>query len=177
MKVIIIITMLFSLGCASTGNQTIMNSNFMNSLQIGVTTKDEVKTLLGEPQESMMPQLMPNGNISMEAWRYAGTDKSINAACFIPIVDIAAGRQTSVARIVDLYFEDNGILYDIKVQSEISERIMPIGTLMVGAAAAGAGAAAATRPYGYYGYRPGKTIVTTNPIGGGSYQTIIKHYK
>jgi len=38
------------------------------------------------------------------------------------------------------------------------------------------------RGYGYqgcgnYGYRPGKTIVTTNPIGGGAYQSVIKHYK
>lgn len=34
---------------------------------------------------------------------------------------------------------------------------------------------------GYYGYRnycyPGKTMATTSPIGGGSYQTVIKHYK
>jgi len=28
-----------------------------------------------------------------------------------------------------------------------------------------------------YGYLPSKTIVTTNPIGGGSYQTVIKYYK
>ena len=181
MKTITTIMLMFCLGCASTGNKTIMNSNFMSSLQIGVTTKDEARALLGEPKESEMPQLLANGDITCEAWRYMGAETSVNAAAFIPIVDIAAGRQTSVIRVVDLWFDSKGILYDIKVQSEMSERMMPIGTLAVGVAGAGAIAgAAASRPYyGYrgYGYRPGKTIVNTIPTGGGGYMTTIKHYK
>jgi hypothetical protein len=110
-----------------------------------------------------------------------GSETSVNAAAFIPLVDIAAGRQTSVIRVVDLWFDGKGILYDIKVQSEMSERMMPIGTLAVAVAGAGAIAgAAASRPYyGYrgYGYRPGKTIVNSIPTGGGGYMTTIKHYK
>ena len=181
MKTIAIIVFMFCLGCATTGNQTIMNSNFMSSLQIGVTTKDEARALLGEPKESEMPQLLANGEVTCEAWRYMGSETSVNAAAFIPLVDIAAGKQTSVVRVVDLWFDKKGVLYDIKVQSEMSERMMPIGTLAVGVAGAGvvAGAAASRPYYGYpgYGYRPGKTIVNSIPTGGGGYMTTIKHYK
>jgi hypothetical protein len=179
MKTIAIALLLLLAGCASTGNQKIMNADFMKSLQIGVTTKDDAKALLGEPEHTGSQE----GGYNWEVRRYAGTDRSVNAASFIPLVDIAAGRMTTRARVVDLYFDSKGILTDIKVESDMKESIMPVGTLMLGAAAAGAGAAYATRPYyggygrgGYYG-SPGKVIVNRIPTGGGGSITTIKWYK
>jgi outer membrane protein assembly factor BamE (lipoprotein component of BamABCDE complex) len=179
MKTIMIIAaMLFCFGCASVGNQKIMNSNFMSSLQIGATTKDEVKTLLGEPQLTGIDQY------GKDVWRYAGQEKTVNAAAFIPLVDIAAGRQSTVDRTVDLYFEKDGKLYDIQTTSNLNERIAPIGTIGVVLVGAGAAAgAAASRPYGGYGYgyrgygTPGKAIINTIPTGGGGSMTTIKWYK
>lgn len=178
MKTVMLIGIaLIMMGCASTGNKAIMNSDFMKSLQIGVTTKDEAKALLGEPQHTGSQQ----GGYNWEIWRYTGIDKSINAASFIPLVDIAAGRQTTMVRVVDLYFDGSGVLTDIKSESDLSERIMPIGTVMLGAAAVGAAAGvAASRPYGYgpgyYGGR-GRTVINTMPTGGGGSMTTIKWYK
>ena len=174
MKILSTIAILFCFGCASMGNRQIMNADFMKSLQIGVTTKDEAKALLGEPQYTGAQQ----GGYNWEVWRYIGTERSINAACFIPLVDIAAGRQTVRACILDLYFDGKGILTDVKSESDINERVMPIGTLMAVGAAAGVGVAAASRPYGYgYGrgyYRnPGKAVINTMPtLGGGSVSTV-----
>ncbi len=174
MKNLITIGLLLAcFGCASTGNRRIMNADFMNSLKVGVTTKDDVKALLGEPQGTGRQE----GGQNWEVWRYAGAEKSINAACFIPLVDIAAGRQTIRARQVDIYFDPAGIITDIKAESSMAERIMPIGTVMLGVAAVGVGAAATSRPYsGYYG-QPGKAIINTIPTGGGGSMTTIKWYK
>jgi outer membrane protein assembly factor BamE (lipoprotein component of BamABCDE complex) len=174
---IVLATAIFFQGCASTGNKKIMNADFMKSLQIGQTTKESVVALLGEPQHTGSQQ----GGYNWEIWRYTGTDRSINAASFIPLVDIAAGRQTTTVRVVDLYFDGKGVLTDIKSESDLSERVMPIGTVMLGAAAVGAAAgAAASRPYGYgpgyYGGR-GRTVINTIPTGGGGSMTTIKWYK
>jgi hypothetical protein len=177
MKTLIIILSLFLVGCATTGNRQIMNADFMKSLQIGTTTKDEAKALLGEPQHTGAQQ----GGYNYEVWRYIGMDKSVNVASFIPIVDIAAGRQTITARVVDLYFDDKGILTDIKSESDISERVMPIGTVMLGAAAVGAAAGvAASRPYGYgrgYYGSPSRAVITTTPMVGGGSMSTVKWYR
>lgn len=173
MKIIALTLLLLLAGCASTGNKAIMNADFMKSLQIGATTRDEAKAILGEPQYSGFQ----GGG---EVLRYAGTDRSVNAASFIPIVDIAAGRQIMRARVVDLYFGSDGKLADIRATSDMSERIMPIGTAVLGVAAVGAAAGvAASRPYGcgYYNYNPGKAVVNTIPTGGGGSMTTIKWYK
>jgi len=172
----IIAILIMCIGCASTGNRQIMNADFMKSLQIGVTSKDEAKTLLGEPQHTGAQ----HGGYNWEVWRYVGADKSVNAACFIPLVDIAAGRQTTRVRVVDLFFDGKGILTDIKVQSDLSERVMPIGTFMAVGAAAGVGAVAAARPYGYgrgYYGNPGKAVINTIPTGGGGSITTVKWYR
>ena len=90
MKTIMLtLSMLFLFGCASTSNQKIMNADFMKSLQIGVTTKDEAKALLGEPQHSGFQE----GGYNWEVWRYVGMNRNVNAASFIPLVDIAADRR------------------------------------------------------------------------------------
>lgn len=182
MKTIAITAVLFCFGCASTGNKQIMNASFMDGLKIDVTTKDEVKTLLGDPQHTGTP----GGGV--EVWRYSGIEKSVTLACFIPIVDIVAGRQTIRSRVVDVYFGTSGVVYDINVTSDMSESLMPIGTLMLAGAVAGAGAGYAANPCrsGYYssgrycgrGYgNPGKAIINTIPTGGGGSMTTIKWYK
>jgi hypothetical protein len=176
---IIAVSLALCIGCASTGNKQIMNADFMRSLQIGATTKEDVKALLGEPQHTGSQQ----GGYNWEVWRYIGADKSINAACFVPLVDIAAGRQTTRARVVDLFFDGHGILTDIKSESDISERIMPIGTVMLGAAAVGTVAGvAASRPYGYgygrgYYGGPSRAVINTIPTGGGGSVTTVKWYR
>lgn len=179
MRVLTFIAILFCFGCSTTGNPQIMKSDSLTPLQIGVTTRDEVRTLLGEPQETMMPQLEPNGQITMEAWRYTGTEQNVNLACFIPIVDVVAGKQTAAVRTVDLYFTKKGVLNYIKDNYQTTERAMPIATLSVGLASAGIIGAAASNPCGYgYGYQPpGKAVVSSSPQPGGGNITTIKWYR
>ena len=74
MNTIAIIAVLFCFGCASTGtgNQRIMNADFMDNIKVGVTTKEDVLALLGPPVSWFDP-----------VWRYEGTDRIISPLCYI----------------------------------------------------------------------------------------------
>ena len=174
MRKLIYIGLLLALtmGCSTVGNKQIMNQDFMNSVQVGATTKDQVKELLGEPQATGQQQ----GGQNWEVWRYTCVEKSINAACFIPLVDLAAGRQTINSKTVDIYFNEAGVVTDTKAEANVSERKMPIGTIMLGAAAVGVAAGAAASRYNSYNY-PRRAVVNTIPTGGGGSYTTIKWYK
>jgi hypothetical protein len=57
--------------------------------------------------------------------------------------------------------------------------MLAVAPLLVLGAAAGGMPYCGYRGYGYRGYHGygGKTILTTTPIGGGAYQTVIKGYR
>jgi hypothetical protein len=148
MNALLALVLLFMIGCASTGNRQIMSANFSATLQEGVSTQSDVKTLLGEPQHYGEIQIKFQ---TITFWRYIGTDRSLNLAAFIPLVDIAAGRQTVLTKWVDCYFDPKGVLIKIDVQSDIKENVAPVGTLVLGVAAIGAAAGYAATPY-RYGY-------------------------
>jgi outer membrane protein assembly factor BamE (lipoprotein component of BamABCDE complex) len=182
MKTFSLLIILLLAGCASTGtgNQKIMDVSFQDKIQVGVTTKDEVRALLGEPSRFTMAQCFDNGNITMDCWRYVGNDRVISPLCYVPLLDLTQ-KQTIRTRVVDIYFDTNGIVFEVKVGSSDDKRMFAVGTVALITAGVGAICAAGSTPYpSYYAngrWYPGKAIVTTNPIGGGSYQTVIKYYK
>ena len=170
MKTIAIIVVLFCFGCASTGtgNQRIMNADFMDNIKVGVTTKQEVLALLGYPESIFAP-----------VWKYQGDDRIISPLCYVPIVDLAA-RQTVRSRLVEIYFSGN-VVSDIRVTSGSEKRMYAVGTVSLIFAGLGAVCAAGSTPYpSYYAhgrYYPGQAIANTIPTGGGSSMTTIKYYK
>ncbi|KXV79706.1 hypothetical protein AD936_00855, partial [Gluconobacter japonicus] len=69
-------------GCASEGNETIKNetgASIDQKIHDGVTTKEQVRALFGDPRESTFTD---SGH---EQWRYAFTNASSDAANFIPL--------------------------------------------------------------------------------------------
>ncbi|MFT9380595.1 outer membrane protein assembly factor BamE [Gluconobacter sp. P5B12] len=69
-------------GCASEGNETIKNetgASIDQKIHDGVTTKDQIRALFGDPRESTFTD---SGH---EQWRYAFTNASSDAANFIPL--------------------------------------------------------------------------------------------
>ncbi|GBR69184.1 outer membrane protein assembly factor BamE [Gluconobacter kanchanaburiensis] len=69
-------------GCASEGNETLKNetgASIDQKIHDGVTTKDQIRALFGDPRESTFTD---SGH---EQWRYAFTNASSDAANFIPL--------------------------------------------------------------------------------------------
>ena len=69
-------------GCASEGNETLKNetsASIDQKIHYGVTTKDQIRVLFGDPRESTFTD---SGH---EQWRYAFTNASSDAANFIPL--------------------------------------------------------------------------------------------
>ena len=168
--------LLLLVGCHSSGNKQIMPADFSDKLKDGVTTKEEVRTILGEPQH--LGEITWTSQ-TITVWRYTGTSRSLNLAAFIPLVDIVAGRQTVLTKWVDCYFDSKDILIKTDIQSDIKENRAPVGSLSVFFAGVGLAAAA---PYGYgYGYRgygyPSKAVIATTPLSGGGSVSTIKWYR
>ncbi|MBS1018744.1 outer membrane protein assembly factor BamE [Gluconobacter cerinus] len=69
-------------GCASEGNEALKNetsASIDQKIHDGVTTKDQIRALFGDPRESTFTD---SGH---EQWRYAFTNASSDAANFIPL--------------------------------------------------------------------------------------------
>jgi outer membrane protein assembly factor BamE (lipoprotein component of BamABCDE complex) len=47
---LILIVVLMAAGCASWGNEQIRDQSVISQIQPGTTTKEEIRTLIGEPQ-------------------------------------------------------------------------------------------------------------------------------
>lgn len=170
MKTLILTIILLCFGCASTGtgNQRIMNIDFADHIIAGVTTKDDIRALLGDPV-----------NPYSDVWRYEGTDKIISPLSYVPIIDLTT-RQTIRTRVVEVYFVQ-GIVYDVRVGHGTEKKMYAAGTVSLIFAGLGAVAAAGQTPYpSYYAngrWYPGKAVATTIPTGGGASMTTIKYYK
>jgi len=170
MKAITIIVVLFCFGCASTGsgNQKIMDASFMDSIQVGVTTKGEVLSLLGLPMSLFDP-----------IWTYQGDDRIISPLWYVPLIDLVA-RQTVRSRLVEIYF-NQGVVSDVKVESGSEKRMYAAGTVSLIFAGLGAVAGAGSTPYAPYtaGGRsyPGRAVINTVPTTGGGSAGIDKVYR
>ena len=69
-------------GCISEGNEALKNetgASIDQKIHDGVTTKDQIRALFGDPRESTFTD---SGH---EQWRYAFTNASSDAAKFIPL--------------------------------------------------------------------------------------------
>lgn len=110
-------------GCISSGNPSIRDEAAIGQIKAGVTTKEDVRKLLGKPNSvgkgsgSFPVGTIPTGNpvapltlnSSYEIWSYSHISVETDAATFIPIVGLFAGGATSSVSSVTIYFDDKGV--------------------------------------------------------------------
>jgi hypothetical protein len=170
-KTIGLLIILLLAGCASTGtgNQKIMDATFQDKIQVGVTTSVQILQLLGEPE-----------NRYVNPWRYVGNDRIISPLCYVPLLDLTQ-RQTVRNRVVDIYFDANRVVSEVKMGSSEDKRMFAVGTVALITAGVGAICAAGSTPYpSYYAngrWYPGKAVINTIPTGGGGSMTTVKWYR
>ena len=104
-------------GCVSSGNPAIRDEAVVEQIKTGITTKEEVRKLLGKPNSigRGSGNLPPGTGIphtaqtNYEVWTYKHISVETHPATFIPIVGLFAGGATSDVNTVTIYFDDKGI--------------------------------------------------------------------
>lgn len=98
---LILIVVLMAAGCASWGNEQIRDQSVISQIQPGTTTKEEIRTLIGEPTEITFSD---NGD---ETWKYVLSKTQMRASSFIPIVGLFTGGADMQSYTLTIRFKDN----------------------------------------------------------------------
>jgi outer membrane protein assembly factor BamE (lipoprotein component of BamABCDE complex) len=98
---LILIVVLVVAGCASWGNEQIRDQSVISQIQPGTTTKEEIRTLIGEPTEITFSD---NGD---ETWKYVLSKTQMRASSFIPIVGLFTGGADMQSYTLTIRFKDN----------------------------------------------------------------------
>ncbi len=134
------VIMLLLSGCVSSGNPSVRDESATGQIKAGVTTKEDVKKLLGKPNSvgkgsgnlaaatglPVTPHAPLALNSNYEVWSYSHISVETDAATFIPIVGLFAGGATSSVSSLTIYFDDKGVVQF--VQSSQSEGRSGIGS-------------------------------------------------
>jgi outer membrane protein assembly factor BamE (lipoprotein component of BamABCDE complex) len=117
---ILLVTGLFVLltGCISGGNPSIRNEASTSQVKVGVTTKEEVRMLLGKPTSigrgsgNLPPgvSIPVSQQVSHEVWNYTHLDVETNPAAFIPIIGLFFLSSTVSTASMTIYFDEQGIV-------------------------------------------------------------------
>jgi outer membrane protein assembly factor BamE (lipoprotein component of BamABCDE complex) len=99
---IVLLAMMFVSGCATNiGSSQIEDFGKYTSLEKGVTTKEDVFSLFGQPHDVRYFESGEN------VWVYYHVKMTMSGATFIPIVGLFAGGNNSDVRIANFYFSDD----------------------------------------------------------------------
>lgn len=79
------VSLLVGCGLESQGSQAISDSSRVDQIVVGTTTREEVRATLGEPEARWQ-------EFGTENWSYRFQQESMNAAMFIPVAQMVAGR-------------------------------------------------------------------------------------
>lgn len=105
---VMLIATLSITGCAvKTGNETLgkMEKNDIDrQLVKGKSTKDDVKTMLGDPDKTDFDN---NGN---EKWTYVHTRRDAKAVNYIPVANWFVAGTNDTTKTLIVLFNDNGTL-------------------------------------------------------------------
>jgi hypothetical protein len=109
-------------GCVSSGNPSVMDQARLDQIVLDVSTKADVKRLLGQPngtaQQSGSVAMVPGyapvpGLANSETWTYSHLSVDVDGATFIPIVGLFAGGATSHLNTFTVVFDQAGIVRHI----------------------------------------------------------------
>ena len=77
---------LLLVGCATSGNPAVKDETITSQIKIGISTKEDVRELLGKPTVSMK-NAGPSG-VLMETWSYGYSRHETNPLIYVPIVGL-----------------------------------------------------------------------------------------
>lgn len=100
--------LLITTGCAvKSGNEklgTVEKEKVQQALVRGKSTKDDVKTFLGDPDKTDFD------NNSLEKWTYTHVRKDAKFVNYIPIVNWFGSGTNDTTKTLVVIFDDNGIV-------------------------------------------------------------------
>lgn len=102
-----VFTLLFLIGCASTGNQRLANASsdsVSQNIVDGKTTKAEVEALLGQPDN------IDFNHANNEKWTYEYKKSEAKGSNFIPVVNVFSSGSNDFKKTVVIVFNKQGIV-------------------------------------------------------------------
>lgn len=121
--ILVLITSLLLVSCASTGNQTLKTESevsISSKIQQGVTTAPEIKAMFGSPYETTYT----DGGLMI--WKYRLDDMRSDAVNYIPIVNWFGSSMSGTRKELVVLFDDNDVVKrvnmsesDVKTKSGI----------------------------------------------------------
>jgi hypothetical protein len=104
-------------GCYSSGNALVMDQDRLDQIKIDVSTKEDVRRILGQPNGTSkqtgsyaVALGLPASMRSVEVWTYHHIDRDVDGATFIPIVGLFAGGASSKINTFTAVFDEEGIV-------------------------------------------------------------------
>ena len=117
---LLLIAILSLAGCASSGNANVKNQALIDQIQMGKSTKDDVRRLLGEPNSVSRSSTQvanpadPKRMLTLvEWWSYIHASSQTDAASFIPFVGGLVGSSTHESTQFTAGFDQKGIVQHI----------------------------------------------------------------
>jgi outer membrane protein assembly factor BamE (lipoprotein component of BamABCDE complex) len=107
-------------GCASHGNKRINDQNNIKAIEIGVSSKDDVKEILGNPADVAF---LEN---DVEVWKYFFTRTRVKGSTFIPIIGGFVGGSTKKTRTFTVKFKDDIVVATGQGESVGSGTMAPV---------------------------------------------------
>lgn len=105
---LLVASLVLSSGCAvKTGNETLgemEKSQLEQQIIKGKSTKQEVKSLLGDPDKTDFD------NNSLEKWTYAHTRKDMKAVNYIPVANWFVAGTNDTTKSLVIVFDDSGVV-------------------------------------------------------------------
>ena len=112
-------------GCVSSGNPSIMNQSLMDQINLDLSTKEDVRRILGQPNSTSRSSgslPFPGTTLTnVESWTYSHLDVAVDGATFIPIVGLFAGGATTDVNMFTVVFDDNGVVRHITTSQTQSQ--------------------------------------------------------
>ncbi len=100
--------------CASYGNPSVKDETLTSQIRLGVTTKEEVKALLGSPTNVISTTV--DGR-TQEIWNYTHATASTHPLLYVPVFGLFAMASDdaikSESQGLTLFFSENGIVQSI----------------------------------------------------------------
>jgi outer membrane protein assembly factor BamE (lipoprotein component of BamABCDE complex) len=93
--------------CASTGNKQIADTGTVSKIEVGKSTKADVRALVGEPTKVDFREN------NTEVWEYAYTRGQMRPATLIPVVGWFAGGMDTTGSTLTIVFNKDNIVQKV----------------------------------------------------------------
>jgi outer membrane protein assembly factor BamE (lipoprotein component of BamABCDE complex) len=93
-------------GCTTVGNERIMREKIVSQIKPGISTKAEVKALVGNPAKV-------STDTNEEVWDYDYTISEVRVATFIPVIGTLIGGANTETYTLTIRFTKGGIVKEV----------------------------------------------------------------